>query len=215
MPERIRGMDATLPTLPSSQRLAMSATAFRFEESTHTYSDLTGRPIPSITQLLKRAGYINTEWFTEAGRDRGTQVHALTADYDLGVLSFDDLQTLVSPYRGYVLGWAQAMKLLSHEWTVIEEGIAHPTMKFAGKPDRGGIVFARPACNELKTGAKEAWHGLQVAMQCLLLESRLGCPAEQINRYATYLKPDGRFKIEQFKDRTDFARARKIVAEFA
>jgi hypothetical protein len=191
----------------------MSATAFRFDEATHVYTDLQGRQIPSVTQLLKRAGFIDTTWLTDAGRERGTAVHELTAQYDYGALT--DLDGLVSPYRGYVLGWAQAMKLLAHEWTVIEEGIAHPTMKFAGKPDRGGRVFARPACNELKTGAKEAWHGIQTALQCLLLEARLGCPADDIDRYATYIKSDGKFKVEQFKDRTDFARARKLVAEFA
>lgn len=193
--------------------LQPAVTPFRFDPVGHVYTDLSGRQIPSVTQLLKKAGYVDSAWFTDAGRDRGTAVHDLTADYDMGV--WRNVDELVSPYRGYVLAWVSAMKLLPHEWTVIEEGIAHPSLQFAGKPDRGGRIYQRPACNELKTGAREPWHGIQLSLQCLLLESRLDCPAEQIDRYATYLTAGGKFTIQQFKDRTDFAKARKIIQEFA
>jgi hypothetical protein len=55
-----------------------------FFEWDHTYRDHSGISYPSVTQILHRRGLINTRFYNQAGRDRGTRVHQLTAAVDSG-----------------------------------------------------------------------------------------------------------------------------------
>ena len=182
---------------------------FRFDADTHTYTDATGAVLPHITGLLEAAGWIDTTWLTEAGRDRGTAVHELSAEYDLRGL---DPARVVSAHRGYLLAYIAAMKALRPRWTAVEVPCVHPVYRFGGRPDRVGRVLGLHTIAEIKSGAEERHHAVQTAMQAILVAGEHGgLPAEDYQRIAVYLKPTGRYVVERHTDRRDFGRAMEIV----
>lgn len=186
---------------------------FRFDAAVHQYVDLTtGAVLPSITQMLERAGVIDSTWFTEESSVRGTAVHALTADFDLGAL---DVATCVSPHRAYLLGHVKAIGILQPEIFAVEEAAVHPWYKFGGRPDRRVRVGGRYGVLEIKSGEPAKSHMIQTALQCILVNDVADLPAELLLRLCLYLKPSGKFAVVEHTRKQDFAEARRIVKEYA
>lgn len=188
---------------------AQTAAAFRFDAEEHIYTDEHGRTLPSITQMLAKTGWVDERWYTEEGSDRGSAVHRLSAEYDMGAL---DLQTTVTKYRGYLLGHVKAMEQLRPMWTDVEVPHVHPGYRFGGRPDRIGVVLRLKTVGELKTGKPEQSHGIQTALQAILAAecSDLKVP-HAWQRIVWYVNDKGRFKVERFNDRRDFDEALRIV----
>jgi hypothetical protein len=187
----------------------MTPVAFRFDAGPHAYIAVdTGETLQHITGMLEKTGWVDDLWFTEESRDRGTAVHQLTADYDLGAL---DVQTCVTPYRGYLLSHVAAMGILRPEILAVEEPIVHPVYRFGGRPDRVERIYQAVAVLEGKSGAKTKAHGVQTALQAMLVAVRTGLPVEAIARYCLYWQGNGRFKLEEHKDRRDLTEARRVV----
>jgi len=184
-------------------------TAFRFEAADHTYTDLaTGQHLPHITQLLERAGLVDDTWMTEESCERGLIVHALTSDFDLGALNPD---TCVSRHRGYLLGHVACMQRLRPIWQHVEVPFVHPTWRFGGRPDRIGMVLRRRAVFEIKTAQPSRAHQVQTALQAILASARDPLPPRQWARYCEYLKPNGKYKLEEHRDPGDFDEAERIL----
>lgn len=190
----------------------MSAVPCRFDARRHEYVDLrTGVVVRSITQLLKRAGLVDDKFYTRASRDRGTAVHDLCAAYDLGALDPDECD---SEFRGYLRAHVKAIALLRPTMLAVEEPVIHPTLGFAGRPDRVVKIAGVVGVLELKSGPLTRAHPIQCAMQCILVADFLDLPAEYMQRHAWYLKRTGKVSIEGFTDRHDFTVARTIIREF-
>jgi hypothetical protein len=184
---------------------------FRFDALRHDYIDPgTGEQFPHITGMLEDAGYIDTEWFTEESRIRGQIVHRLTGDYDLGAL---DVPSCTSIHRGYLLAHVELMKILRPEILAVEEPLVHPRYRYGGRPDRVWRLDGAIAVPEIKSGDPEDSHGIQTALQAILISLRYGLPAPSILRYGVYLKGNGRYKLEKFKDRADFDKALRVIKE--
>lgn len=188
----------------------MTPVKFRFDAGPHEYVDLeTGAIIPHITGMLLTAGVVNDDWYTEDSSRRGTEVHALTSDYDLGALDPDGC---LSRYRGYLLAHVQAMKILRPEFVAIEEPAVHPVYRFGGRPDRVIMLRGLKGVLEIKTTANpEPSHALQTALQCILVAQDAELPPHMLQRLCLYLKPNGRFRLVEHVDRHDFAQADKII----
>ena len=202
-----------------------SAPVFRFDSARHVYT-LDGQQIPSVTQLLDAAQLVKgKKYFTESSRQRGSEVHALAADYDLGV----DLGGILekSGVRAYVLGYIGAAMALKPRWEAVEEPEVHPVFRFAGTPDRVGTVFGRPTVAEIKTGARSDEHAVQVALQAVLISHRLRIDPDDIQRIVIYTKKTGKYETDQWKakadrvdeekhtHRLDLERAFKVLKEHA
>ena len=182
---------------------------FRFDAIEHAYTDLeTGDVLPSITQMLLRTGWVDDTWFSEASCERGTEVHRLTAEYDLGAL---DIDSCVSPYRGYLLSHVKAMSIMRATVLEVEVPKVHPVLRFGGRPDRVLIAWGARAVCDGKSGAPAKSHAIQLALQAILDSTDALLPPEHIVRYALYWRPDGKFKLEEFKNRRDFDEARRIL----
>lgn len=190
----------------------MTAMPFRFDAEAHEYIDLaTGAVLPHITSMLQRSGIVDAGWYTDASRERGTAVHRLTADYDLGAL---DPAKCISAYRGYLLAHHAAMTILKGQGLVlhaIEEPLVHPTYRYGGRPDRIVSMAGRLGVLELKSGGPERGHQVQTSLQAILacVEARL--PAESLGRWCLYLKESGKFKLEEHRRREDFVEAHRII----
>lgn len=187
-----------------------------FSADTHTYRDAGGLVLPSITQLLKAAGLVSEDYYTEESRRRGTIVHALTRDFDLGAIGREEISNVQSPIHSAYLGWLQAyvdaMDAIRPEWDEIEEIHAHPVHRFAGRPDRVGRVYGALAVVEIKSGAPEPAHAVQLALQAILVAPAVHLPPESLQRYAWYGKGTGKWKLERFPNTArDFGTAREVI----
>lgn len=184
---------------------------FRFDAGRHEYF-IGDQRIPSATQLLEMGGLVNgSQYFTEASRRRGTAVHALAADYDLGVL---DLPRLESPHRGYVLGYIAACEALKPSWQSIELADVHPGYRYGVRTDRIGTVFGRRTVCEIKSAAKAKHHAVQTALQALADSVRSQVPPALVQRLTVYVKNTGRFSVEVHEDRRDFDTAMELIRRF-
>lgn len=190
-----------------------SAPIFRFDATNHEYIDLeTGNVFPHITGMLEACGYINDLWYTEESSERGTIVHRLTADYDLGAI--EDPASVESGYKAYLLAHVKAMRILRPTVLAVEEPLVHPRLKFGGRPDRRVIVNRVKGILEVKTTAKaERSHAIQTALQAILVEREFDLPAPMLTRLCLYLKRDGKFKIEEHRDDQDFVLARRVIKQ--
>ena len=120
----------------------------------------------------------------------GTDVHYATALYDADNLDEASVSDRVRPYL-------DAWKLFRCEaisrgaFVAVEVRLYSEAGHFAGTCDRiiylqdGGTVIV-----EIKTGAKEKWHAVQVAGYCTMLD--LGASG-----WLVYLRPDGTYECDQ------------------
>lgn len=194
--------------------MTVAATApvpFRFDALAHEYIDMaTRRVFPHITGMLMRTGWIDDTWFTEESSARGTAVHRLTADYDLGAL---DVASCVSRHRGYLLGHVRAMEILRPEIVDVEVPIVHPVYRFGGRPDRIVIVDGRRGVLEVKSALPAKSHAIQTALQAVLASTDAHLPPELLMRLCLYLRPNGKFSLIEHTNRGDFDQAWKIIHE--
>jgi hypothetical protein len=188
---------------------APASLPFRFDRVDHVYWALdTGEMLPHITSMLARTGWINDRWYTVESSERGTAVHKLTADYDLGVL---DVATVMSRYRGWLLAWVKLKALLQMTVLHVEEPMVHPILRFAGTLDRVQAVDGRTGPGELKSGDQEKSHQIQTALQAILVEPTLGIPARFQQRLAFYIQDNGKLKVRPHTDPRDLLEARRII----
>lgn len=202
----------------------MSTVAFRFDAPTHAYTLAdTGQRLPNITSMLEQAGWVETLWFTEASRDRGTEVHRLVAQFDMGAIPAEDWKALASAYRGWLLAHEKLTALVRPVWDGIEVPRVEPRYGFAGRIDRNGLVFGATAIAEVKTGPAHyktvngyysSDHAIQTGLQALLLAPEVKLPPEAIKRFGWYLKENGRCVIEAHKDRRDIDEAKRIAKQY-
>lgn len=68
-----------------------------FDPDGHIYTH-NGLSLPSVTGILKAEGFIETAFYDEWSRDRGTAVHVATAYDDAGELDEDSLDPVIDPY---------------------------------------------------------------------------------------------------------------------
>ena len=131
-----------------------------FNPETHEYK-VEGEVWPSVTRLMKECGFIDDSFYTEAGADRGSAVHEAVALIE---------QKLVAPAmyadNGYVQAYLAAKAELRIGVEAVETPVAELRYRYCGTPDllgpmrlwkdEGGDI-------ELKTGAVQAWWGIQGA----------------------------------------------------
>jgi len=124
----------------------------------HLYC-LDGKQVRSVTQILQQAGLVDTAWFTEFARDRGSAVH-LATEYDdndeLDYLNLDDrLKPYIDAYRKFKLetDWESAE---------VERQVFDEVMGYAGTLDRAGRIRGSTAIIDVKTGALDRVVGLQL-----------------------------------------------------
>lgn len=185
---------------------------FRFDHRAHEYVDIaTGYVYPSITQVMKQAGIVDDRWFTDESRERGSAVHRLCTDYDLGALT--DLAGCTSPYKAWLQAHAAAMAILRPEHLHVEEPFVNETLGIGGRPDRIWRLYGAVTTSEIKSGPPSKAHPIQTALQNLVAAPEIGLPAEAIRRGALYVQGNGKFTYQTHTDRRDFITARQIIRD--
>jgi len=161
-----------------------------FDAETHTYY-VDGDAKPSVTQILKLAGLVDDQWFTEFGRWRGSAVHKATHYFDEGDIDRRTLDPIVKPF---VNDWIDFRKATGFTPTMIEKQFYDEAYGFCGTPDRRGYFLGgKPEESkeliDIKTypgGKAPWWTRYQLAGYGRLLDSRA-----IFRRYAVVLTGNG------------------------
>lgn len=165
---------------------------FTFNEETHE-GRYNGQVVDSVTTALAKNGMIDTTWFTEYGRLKGSHTH-LAILYDTqGDLDEDSIDDAI---RGRV----EAARKFRAEtgFKVIESEVRHfhPVYRFTGQPDIHGELFGKMAVIDYKPWTLQWWTRWQLAGY----EWFYSYP---VKRFALRLGDDGRYQLKEYTDRTD------------
>ncbi len=163
---------------------------FRFVEESHTYF-LGDKILPGITGILKSCGYIDTTYYTEEARNRGSHVHKAVHFLNKGTLDWD---SVIDSYIGYVSAYEKFVSDWNLKLRYFERPMYHPDLLFGGTPDLVGTVLDNvPSIIELKTGPVRKWTALQTAAQELLVRAWDDDKSVRYRRWGVCLNADGTY----------------------
>jgi len=124
----------------------------RFVEDIHVYT-WRGVILPSVTGILKDVGIIDTAWYNEAARLRGSYVHLACALEDRGNLDWSTLDPVLVPY---VEAWVRFKRESGFVPEIIETPMLNESYLYAGTPDvigeMPGVAAVRGAVELRKNG---------------------------------------------------------------
>jgi CRISPR/Cas system-associated exonuclease Cas4 (RecB family) len=185
---------------------------FTYDDTLHAYY-LDGVRIPSVTQVLKAQGMIDTTWLTEHGRTRGSHVHTATEMYDKGILDEDTLDPQLRPY---LEGWKLFVEENEPIWDTLEVPGYHPLYRYGLTPDRTAYLCAHSVTEleliDIKTGQPMPYIEVQMAAYFYALKAN-GHDVEHAR--VVYLSNDGKYKPVKVKDlRRSFAIFQAAIACF-
>lgn len=171
-----------------------------FDPVEHAYT-VGGRRVPSVTQTLAPlVDYSMVPKDTlERARLLGQAVHRMTELYDQDDLDMDDLADELVPY---LTAWIKFRAETGFVPETIEKQLYHPTLRYAGTPDRSGLIRRRRAVIDLKKMLTLGpVIGIQLAAYKELFEKN-GTPIE--DRYALGLRADGTYRLHPYTDKGDW-----------
>lgn len=102
-----------------------------FDQDSHTYR-FRDQVLPSVTGILKEEGFINTDWFTDYGRIRGTFVHKARHLDDLDELDESTVDDTLMPYLS---AWRKFRTESGFVPDVSEIPMVCPSLMYCGTPD--------------------------------------------------------------------------------
>jgi hypothetical protein len=171
-----------------------------FIEETHTYKLNNDLIVSSVTEILTGCGLIDTTWYRKEHAFRGRAVHKSLLYYLQCDLDERTLSPGIVPYLDAFKLFQQHVKL-EPKLELVEKPMIHPTLLFAGTPDMPCELNGSPALIDFKTCPALPHHGIQLAAYKILLRDVADFHVR--SRYVLQLKPDGKYKLHEFKDRND------------
>lgn len=163
-----------------------------FDEKKHIYT-LNGQRLPSVTQILVGQGFIDTHWFTDYGRDRGTYVHKIIQYHCAGELDESSIDPALWPYFKAWLQFEIDTTFVSVECEIPCASEAH---RFAGTPDHVGFMNGVECVIDVKSGADLPAAEIQTAGYAILKNKPL-------KRYSLRLMNNGRYSLREHVERSD------------
>lgn len=167
-----------------------------FDEAKHQYK-VDGVIYPSVTEILEHItapGYakINPSILEEA-KARGTAIHELTQDIDLGMPP----EEIADYDLGYIAAYLTFKEDYAPEWEYIEHRFFNDFMGYCGTIDRVGKIDGKPCVLDIKTTSSPTTEQIiAVCAQTQAYSIHLG----DYDRYALYLHSDGTYKLVDCKD---------------
>lgn len=162
---------------------------------------VNGVRVPSVTEVLDIAGLSDLsmvpEHHLEYARLRGSAVHEWLEGVDRGDLDGIEPDPTIAPY---VAAYHQFKTDTGFESELIEEVVVDTAYCFAGTVDRTGTIpklHDDPIVLDFKARAAMTPEiGPQLAGYGLALD-------KPRRRYGLQLRPDGLYRLHEYKDRTD------------
>ena len=134
----------------------------RFDAERHLYF-VDDRLVPNVTRMISALNLVDTSFFTEESRERGSHVHQAVHLYIKGEL---DESSVHPPWRGHV---AAAIKLLQDARADLsrlqtEVRVYNARLGYCGTADVLGPIFDFETCLDWKSGAIGEATGIQTAL---------------------------------------------------
>jgi len=171
-----------------------------FEEKTHTYK-LMGMRIPSVTQVLEPLedfSGIDPD-VLETARVFGTHVHDACALMLKVKLNWSTLDPSLIPYVTAARDFIRERKLVVLN---AEERMHEPDLRFAGTIDLFASWHGKLTIFDWKSATSMPRSAaLQTAGYSILMKKTFAI--QKLHRAGVLLRPDGTYKIYEFKDRRD------------
>lgn len=102
-----------------------------FIEDIHRYQ-FRGIILPSVTEILKDEGFIDTSFYNDYGRTRGTYVHKARHLDDRGELDDDSIDPAIEPY---LQAWRKFRNESGFTPIISEVPMVCISLMYAGTPD--------------------------------------------------------------------------------
>lgn len=163
-----------------------------FHDITHSYF-WNGKRVPSVTEILRGAGVIQTEFSSPQALEKGKVVHEILEFMDKGVLVFESIDQRL---KGYVEGYEKYKQESKIEIFDVERQLYNEDYEFAGTLDRLAFFNKELCIIDIKTGEPEPWHALQLAAYELALK-------EPVRRFGLYVREEGTYKVKEYTNETD------------
>jgi hypothetical protein len=131
-----------------------------FDADAHTYQ-IDGVEVVSVTQALVESSMVDTKWFTEWARHRGSTVHRAVELLIKGTLKLNSIDPRI---QGYLDAYERFRDDTGFECFETERRVWAPTKGFAGTLDQlGAFRGATTAIVDVKTGALGWQVGIQLS----------------------------------------------------
>lgn len=184
-------------------------TPVNFTPETHEYRTASGVLVPSVTQILNRAGLCDFSFVEEEIRqramERGTSVHWLLQLEDEGALNYRQVPLRLRPYRKAYLDWKMASGFrpeLIEQQFISHFGYAGTLDRFGGFPKTAQYPLGSLAVVDFKTGESvQDWVRYQLAAY-VMRSSDSTFTAHRIRRIALALRKDGTYQVKEFPSNT-------------
>ena len=148
---------------------------------------------PRVTAVLKCVGLCPAYGpEAELARVRGTALHAATHMDDEGDLDDASVDDAVRPYLEQ---WRKFRAELQPVIVGIEEEVRHEGLRYVGHLDRRVVMAGREGILDIKSGAEQPWHRLQLSGYSHAVKCKGGLPP----RWAVYLTPEA-YTLKRFDD---------------
>jgi hypothetical protein len=164
-------------------------------DDVHHRAFLGDRELVRVTTALADVGIIDTQWFTDSARLRGSYLHEAIALHHAGELAEDSIDPVLQPYwAGYVAFLADS----AFQALGVEQPICDELAGYAGRYDLfGQFPHLPPTAYDLidvKTGRAPNWTALQTALyrRCLRIAD---APIVRCRRWALELPGNNRYRL--------------------
>ena len=156
---------------------------------------------PSVTEILQKENFIDTNWFTPEGAENGERRHRVAYLYAIDDLVEDSIDDSDRPYLNAfvdLLNVTGAKPIPE----LMEKRRFNLTWRYCGRPDLPVIFQGRKEIWDLKMSPNElAWHAAQIG-------GYLGLFDDIHHGRCAYLMKNGKFKLSNKvygrKEREDF-----------
>lgn len=197
-----------------------------FDPKDHVYR-ADGRVVHSVSQVGSgfrfndEPVFIDTRWFKESGRKRGSDVHSAIEMINNGLLSVSDFSG--ADNEPYIQAYGTFLNDTGFKPILTEAMGYHPLYDYCGTIDTVGIKNDKLVLLDLKSGGKSKWYGVQLAAYALLLhdsptlfrltekETENGILCEEyenpvyrkpLDRRILYIRNNGKYSFDEgFKDK--------------
>ena len=165
-----------------------------FDEEKHEYR-LGALLLPSVTQIIKGAGFIDDTHYNEFARLRGTFVHKSVKLYLNGRLNESNLDPVIQPYFLAFKDWESKIK---PNYLQVETPSYNAEFQFAGTADLVIEYMGFVWIVDIKTGPPDKWHGQQTAGYTMLKS-----PFKAAKRAGLHLSKEGKFNFMPHDNKMD------------
>ena len=168
-----------------------------FNEEKHEYR-VNGVVYPSVTEVLEHLtapGFskINPAILEEA-KERGTAIHEITQDIDLGMPP----EEIADYDLGYVTAYLSFLDDYAPDWELVEYRFFDEFMGYCGTIDRVGKIDGKMCVLDIKTTASPSTEqSISVCAQTAAYATNF---VGDYKRYALYLHSDGTYKLLDCED---------------